>query len=150
MERQDDAHSWITNKFTKGAYKYKIKIAVIQETRWIRKGIRDTKIPHNIIQWKGRRQQRIWSRLIVNKNLKSKIIDFRLINERICILKMKAKFRNIILINIYCPMDDKNEDIKEAFYQHIEQAYDSTPRNDIMIIGDMNQSRLGKKRNIKE
>jgi len=52
---------------------------------------------------------------------------------------------------VYCPMDDKNEDIKEAFYQHIEQAYDSTPRNDIkMIIGDMNQPRLGKKRNIKE
>ena len=55
--------------------------------------------------------------------LTSKAVD-----ERIFILRIKTKFRNISFINVHAPTDEK-----EAFYHITEDAYD-VASNDIKVL----------------
>nr|XP_012224226.1 PREDICTED: craniofacial development protein 2-like [Linepithema humile] len=119
--------------------KYGIKIAAIQETRWPGQSIRDTRT-HTILQsgkLQGNREFGV--AFIIDRSIKHSILDFQAVSERICALRIKTKFFNISFINVHCPTEDKNRDIKEQFYQQLERVYDNTPKNDIkIVIGDMN------------
>jgi hypothetical protein len=66
------------------------------------------------------------------------------INERLCKLRVKGKFNDISLISVYAATEVKVDGIKEQFYEDLQQAVDSTPKSDtIIILGDLN-ARLGK------
>jgi len=39
--------------------------------------------------------------------------DFKIINERICCLRLKAKWFSCTLINVHAPTNEKTEEIKE-------------------------------------
>jgi len=74
----------------------------------------------------------------------NKILGFEPISGRIYKLRIKGKFYNIPLINIYAPAEDKEEDIKEQFYEELQRTLDRVPKHDVTIIlGDMN-AKLGK------
>jgi len=68
----------------------------------------------------------------------SKILGFETISYRICKLRTKGKFYNITLINIYAPIEDKEEDIKEQCYEELQRTQDRVPKHDVIILGDMN------------
>jgi len=41
--------------------------------------------------------------------------DFKIINERTCCLRLKAKWFSCTLINVHAPANEKMEEIKEKF-----------------------------------
>lgn len=51
---------------------------------------------------------------IVSDKIMSSIVNFKPINDRLCILEIKCKWYNVIMINWYAPTEDKNDDIKTA------------------------------------
>jgi hypothetical protein len=53
---------------------------------------------------------------IVDSSIKSSILDFKAISERICILHLKTRFFNTSLINTHEPMEEKEDEIKDKFY----------------------------------
>jgi exonuclease III len=58
--------------------------------------------------------------------------------------KVKGNFHNITLINTYAPTEDKEDDIKEQFYEELKRAQDRFPKHYVKIIlGDM-KAKLGK------
>ena len=70
--------------------------------------------------------------------------DFKIINERICCLRLKAKWFSCTLINVHAPTNEKREEIKEEFYSLLEQNINQIARSDIKIIlGDFN-AKVGK------
>lgn len=72
-------------------------------------------------------------------------IKFYSINERMCYLWIRGKFINISLINIHAPTEDKNDDIKDEFFEKLENVYDSLPRYDMKIILDDCNAKIDKK-----
>jgi hypothetical protein len=69
----------------------------------------------------------------------SKILGFEPISDHICKLRVKGKFHNITLINIHAPTEDKEDDVKEQFYEELQRTHDRVPKHDVTIIlGDMN------------
>jgi hypothetical protein len=65
--------------------------------------------------------------------------DFFLPSLLILYLRIKTKFQNVSFINVHSPTEQKEEMEKEAFYQKVEEVYDSCPSNDIKIVlGDWN------------
>jgi exonuclease III len=112
---------------------YKTHIAAIQETKWHGKAIMDMKT-HTILhstKEEGRHEQGV--AFIADNIVKNNILDFRAINERICILRVKTRFFNVILINVHAPTKDKDSGYKEEFYQKLDKAYHHAPSNDIKI-----------------
>ena len=76
----------------------------------------------------------------------NKILRFEPISDRICKFRVKGEFYNIILINIYDTTVDKEEDIKDQFYEELQRTQDTVPKHDVTIIlGDMN-AKLGKEK----
>jgi len=76
----------------------------------------------------------------------NKILGFKPVSDRICKLRVKGKCYNMTLINIYVPTEDKEEEIKEQFYEELQRTQDRVPGHDATIIlGDMN-TKLGKEK----
>lgn len=61
------------------------------------------------------------------------------INERICMLRIKAKFYYISIICAHAPTLDSDESEKDIFYDQLERTYDTIPAYDMKIVlGDYN------------
>jgi len=59
-------------------------------------------------------------------------------------LRLKAKWFSCSLINVHAPTNEKTEEIKEEFYNLLEQNINQIARSDIKIIlGDFN-AKVGK------
>jgi len=80
------------------------------------------------------------------KKMQNYVTGFEPYNERLCKLRIKGKYNNIMLINVYAPTEDHKEETKERFYDNLQYLLDKTPKSDIIIIlGDVN-AQLGKER----
>ena len=71
--------------------------------------------------------------------MKRNVLDFKAADERMCLLRIKTKFQNVRLINVLGHAEEKGELEKEAFYQKVEEVYDTCPSSDIkLVLGDWN------------
>ena len=79
---------------------------------------------------------------LVSKRIKHLIIDFKPLNPRICILRMRGKCFNYSIVNGYAPTE--TSDNEEKGFDALERTYDISPRNYIKIaICDFN-AQVGK------
>jgi len=58
---------------------------------------------------------------LVERNKKRNVLDFKAVDERMCVLRIKTKFQNLNLINAHDLTEEKGELEKEAFYQKVEK-----------------------------
>jgi hypothetical protein len=69
--------------------------------------------------------------------MKRNVLDFKAVDERLYILRIKTKFHNQSFINIHAPTEEKDGMEKEALCQKVEEAYDMRPPNDTKsLLGD--------------
>ena len=123
---------------------YRLDITALQETRWQGKDIMDMKSHTLFYSGKEKGTREFGVAFIVERNMKKNVLDFKAVDERICVLRIKTKFQNVSLINVHAPTEEKEETEKEAFYQKVEEIYDLCPSNDIKILlGDLN-AKVGK------
>ena len=99
----------------------------LQETRWQGKDIMDMKSHTLFYSGKEEGTREFGVAFVVERNTKQNVLDFRAVNEQMCVLRIKTKFQNLSLINVHAPTEEKEELEKEAFYQKIEEVYDSCP-----------------------
>jgi len=71
---------------------------------------------------------------VAERNMKRNVLDFKTVDERMCLLRIKTRFQNISLINVHAPAEEKEELEKGAFYEKVEEIYDSCPSSDIKIV----------------
>jgi hypothetical protein len=75
----------------------------------------------------------------VNMGCGFTVIDFKPVNHRLCILRVRGRFNNLSLICAHEPTEERNEYIKDSFYKELETVVTRCPKNDIMILlGDFN------------
>jgi exonuclease III len=95
---------------------YRLVITALQETRWQGKDIMDMK--SHILFYSGKEEGRreFGVARVVERNMKRNVLDFKAVDERICVLRIKTKFQNVSFINVHAPTEEKEELEKEAFY----------------------------------
>jgi len=77
------------------------------------------------------------------------IKEFKVINCKIVILIVKAKFFDIVFINVHLPTEEKSQEEKEEFYAELEYILSRINNSKIRIIlGDMN-AKIGKEQFLK-
>uniref|UniRef100_A0A182N9Y6 Endonuclease/exonuclease/phosphatase domain-containing protein n=1 Tax=Anopheles dirus TaxID=7168 RepID=A0A182N9Y6_9DIPT len=93
-------------------------LVALQEIRWLGNGVQNRRgsnrydIFYSCHDRNGLRRPR----------LKSEIIGFEAINDRLCTLRMRGKFYNISLINVHAPTEDKEEEEKDLFYGRLAKT----------------------------
>lgn len=66
------------------------------------------------------------------------------VNERLCYLQVAGWNFDICKMNGYAPTENKEEEVKNIFYEDLERLFDYLPNNFIKIIaGDLN-AQVGK------
>jgi len=60
--------------------------------------------------------------------------DFKIINERICYLRLKAKWFSCTLINTRAKTNKKMEEVREEFYNFLQQNMNQIANSDIKVI----------------
>ena len=117
---------------------FKCNVTAIQETRW--RG-RESVYQLNgfTVLSSGGRGGQYGTAFIVDARWGKHIIDWKPINERICMLRLRGRFFNYSIINVHAPHNGRPDEEKERFYSELERAHDYCPKHDIkIVIGDFN------------
>jgi len=117
---------------------FKCNITAIQETRWRGKDMVYQLNGFTVLS-SGSRGGQFGTAFIVDARWGKHILDWKPVNERICILRLRGRFFNYSIINVHAPHNGRPEDEKERFYSELERAQYNCPRHDIkIVIGDFN------------
>ena len=124
-----------------------VSMAAIQEVRWPRSGEREfravdliagTSFRYHIYHSGGEKAGHGVGFVVIGKQMKW-VMRWKPISDRICVFRIRDKFFNYSLINIYAPTNDKSDDVKDAFYESLDKTYDECPKHDVkIVIGDAN------------
>ena len=61
---------------------------------------------------------------VVVRTMKRNVIDFKTVDKRLCILKIKTKFHNCSCINAHAPTEEMVEMEEVTCHQKMKEAYD--------------------------
>ncbi|XP_035787837.1 uncharacterized protein LOC118464508 [Anopheles albimanus] len=121
--------------------KLNMDLVALQEIRWLGSGVRNIRgsTRYDIYYSCHAEHHILGTGFAVGQRLKSDIIGFRAIDERLCTLRLRGRFSNISLINVHAPTEDKTEEEKDLYYGRLLRAIDQCPKYDVKIIlGDFN------------
>jgi len=124
--------------------KTRLEIVAIQEIRWSGSGV--IKKKDFSLYYSGTKEQvgQAGTGFIIMGRTINSVIGFEAINERLCKIRLKGKYNNVTLVNIYAPTEDKADSEKENFYEQLQLVIDQIPKIDTtVVLGDAN-AKLGK------
>lgn len=81
--------------------------------------------------------------ILIHTKYANEIVECKYINSRIIVVRIKFKNETFSFIGIYAPENCRQEFIRSAFFNQLQQAMDEIPKTDsVIILGDFN-SRIG-------
>lgn len=116
----------------------------LQETRWSGSG--QINQGDYIFYYSGptTRTGQAGTGFLIKRKLVANILNFEPISDRIAKLRLRSKYNNITLINVYAPTETSEDVVKEVFYAELQLTLDNIPNSDTTIVlGDLN-AQLGK------
>lgn len=132
-------------KYVLEAYNmYKMDILALQEIRWPNNGY--LKKENITIFYSGPNNGKHENGLgfMIHDKILPCIKAFSAVTDRICYVRIADRIFDLVIINCYAPMEEKNEVIKDNFYEDLEAVYNSLPSHCIkMIVEDLN-AKVGK------
>lgn len=110
---------------------YNISIIALQETKQNDNSIKQ--IGNYIFFNSGDRDKVFGTGFFVHKNLKKAVISFQDVSKRIGVIRIRGKYRKISFINIHAPINTKELEEKQEFYEELASLYTKLPKYDIKI-----------------
>jgi hypothetical protein len=120
---------------------YKLDLLGLSETRWNGSG-EITTASGELLLYSGRamgEKHEYVVGLILSKNLKKSLIEWRAVSERILIARLNTRLRKLTVVQCYAPTNEATMEEKEAFYGLLETTLHQIRQSDIKIMmGDFN------------
>ena len=127
------------NETAEETLEYNVNITAVQEVPWKDSGKINKKNFTFFYSGSERKQGEYGTEFIVHAKTKQSIIGFEPVNNQISKIRVKGKFYNMTIINVYAPTEETDEEVKEVFYEEIQLVINRIPNNDlIVIVGDYN------------
>jgi len=119
--------------------KRKVDIVAVQETRYTKTTPNFTSHGYHMYCSSNRNEHVFGTAFLVAQRWNHLVLNFLPIDERLCVIRIKGRFKNYSLINAHALTNDALDEEKDAFYEKLSKAYNDCPRFDIKIVlGDMN------------
>ena len=68
------------------------------------------------------------------KKIRDNLIDYETINDTICKIRVKGRFKNITILSVYALTDEREEIKKERFYDNPDKICSSSSRYDLVLV----------------
>jgi exonuclease III len=119
--------------------RYKTDMAQ-QEMRLQGSGRIDTPEFTTIYSRSEKRNGQLGTGFMVARKMKESMLEYETMNDRIRKLRMKGRYRNITIVSVHAPTEEKEEREKEEFYERLEETYQKMHKYNLVIIimGDLN------------
>jgi hypothetical protein len=56
------------------------------------------------------------------------------VSDRMSCVKLRGNWRHIIVLNVHDPTEDKTDDVKDSFYEEVENKIDEFPKYHMKIL----------------
>jgi hypothetical protein len=70
----------------------------------------------------------------VHNRIISAVKRVEFVSDRMSYITLKGCWCDIIVLNVHSPTEDKDDDIKDSFYEGLEQVFDQFPRYHMKIL----------------
>ena len=77
--------------------------------------------------------------VLVSKEYRKSVMSYKYVSERIMSLRLRGQPNNLSVVQCYAPTEDANDDVKQAFYDQLNNTLAEVPKHDLKpLMGDFN------------
>jgi exonuclease III len=84
------------------------------------------------------------TRFFVQQRIAPAVNRIEFVKDRVSYIILRGRWNNIIVLNVYAPREEKSDELKDTFYEGLEQVFYNFPKYHMKImLGDFN-SKVGR------
>ena len=120
--------------------RYKLDILGISESRGTKSGRMKTGMGETIL-FSGRQDDLHHEgvAIILKKGMEKYLMEWKPVNCRIILARLKGRQTNVSIIQCYAPTNDSDNMDKEAFYEQLQATFEVAHCRDLLLVmGDLN------------